>query len=1378
MGGADLIDSTWLDGTISLVDYEGQSLVFQHPSKSRRTYALADAGGASTTYPLMTPDQTSDTTLVLTGTGINARLTYSEGDKTRTTFAPLATPNALTETEWAPLSVVNLQGSSTFYGRDATGRITRIVTVPAGMSSSDCPTTGTASQSGSRAAISSLAKGCRALDINYATATTATSTTPGNIAGQVASIQAVMWNGTSMAATTVASYKYDASKRLVSVTDSRAGLTTSYGWQTDSTRLASITPPGLAAFRFTYDSTGADYPRLQRVLRDPANVGGSRATLFSYVYGIDPSASGGALPNLGPTAVSRWHQDSAPSTGYAVFGPDRAITSATPAGVAADDWPYASLSYVDGDGYEVNNAAYGAGRWQISATDYDAEGRVTRELTSSAINQILSDGSYSRDQVDALSTQTDYSSAGLITDVWSPARVAAAGWEPRQSIRPHVRTVYDEEAPNAGLNPITDTSYGLPTTVTVHAAETASTAKGADLDTLSITKNGYEQVPGTSGNGWDLGVPTSVTRKDPWGFDPGPDVTAIEALNSQGQVVESRQPKSSGSDAGTQLNIYFTVAPNSTHPECGNKPEWAASLCKTVPAGAPTSGPELHSTRFTYDSWLQPVAVTDDAGTSERTTTTSYDSAGRVRTTKTTAGIVGSTALPGTYTAYEPLTGLISHTGELVEGPAAHATKRTTYQYDLWGRETSTKTDLGDIKTRSYDSAGRVAAETSTPANAVLAPQTTTYSYDGTDAEGKVERRGLLTKQTVTRSGSDALIWAAAYDADGAMTRQDLPGRVTLREEHDLSGTATQRSYSGQITPVTESTDPETGDLSWEPGTPVDDQAWVAWSTYSDALGRTTQEFNGAGSAFEGVPGVTQPDDASAPSTGRAIAADKTFSYDYLGRLARVTDRTAVGTGTTATPDDWYSSQLPCTQRAYDFDVNSNRTSLKTTISPQGNCFSTTPTTATEYKYDTADRPTHAGQTGGNTSLDAYVVDVFGRQTTLPAADAPIPSLGDYHLSYYDNDRPRSIQAGTHSVVYTLDSQGRRQQLTSTVNGAVQSRLINHYTDDSDSPEWAEAKDANGTSTHRRYVSDLAGALGATLSAAGAEMALINPHGDLVSTYVIPAGQSTSHAASGISRWTDYTEFGADKQGSPDPSDNEYGWGGAAQRQTSRLFTAGLTNMGARWYNSTRGLFTSPDPILGGNSSAYTYPSDPINWQDLDGEALDPRGSGARPPGASGASLGGPKINPGQTRSIGAGISVTGRYASSAALRNMSRAGRKVKLSRYKKNGLLTSGSLGRIGEAAAKSYLHRAYGWKGVQYVRNSGRQGERYFDLVHRVNNQTYYFEVKVNGARLTRAQADYARRWAKQSGGPNVRYIHLTVDRWSGKVTRIATGGDWSF
>jgi RHS repeat-associated protein len=60
-----------------------------------------------------------------------------------------------------------------------------------------------------------------------------------------------------------------------------------------------------------------------------------------------------------------------------------------------------------------------------------------------------------------------------------------------------------------------------------------------------------------------------------------------------------------------------------------------------------------------------------------------------------------------------------------------------------------------------------------------------------------------------------------------------------------------------------------------------------------------------------------------------------------------------------------------------------------------------------------------------------------------------------------------------------------------------------------------------------------------------------------------------------------------------------YGWLGAKQRATD---ATGLMLMGVRLYNPRTGLFTSVDPVSGGGSTAYAYPTDPINQTDLTGE--------------------------------------------------------------------------------------------------------------------------------------------------------------------------------
>ena len=94
--------------------------------------------------------------------------------------------------------------------------------------------------------------------------------------------------------------------------------------------------------------------------------------------------------------------------------------------------------------------------------------------------------------------------------------------------------------------------------------------------------------------------------------------------------------------------------------------------------------------------------------------------------------------------------------------------------------------------------------------------------------------------------------------------------------------------------------------------------------------------------------------------------------------------------------------------------------------------------------FDSADRPT-----GG------YVYDLFGRQTTVPAAHAPNPSKGNINLAYFDSDLPQKITQGDTTTTFTLDVSARRlTQTTTTPTGTM--TTTQHYADGSDNPAWVE----------------------------------------------------------------------------------------------------------------------------------------------------------------------------------------------------------------------------------------------------------------------------------------------------------------------------------
>jgi RHS repeat-associated protein len=49
-----------------------------------------------------------------------------------------------------------------------------------------------------------------------------------------------------------------------------------------------------------------------------------------------------------------------------------------------------------------------------------------------------------------------------------------------------------------------------------------------------------------------------------------------------------------------------------------------------------------------------------------------------------------------------------------------------------------------------------------------------------------------------------------------------------------------------------------------------------------------------------------------------------------------------------------------------------------------------------------------------------------------------------------------------------------------------------------------------------------------------------------------------------------------------------------------------IVHMGARPYNPTLGRFLRVDPVEGGTENDYTYPTDPVNMNDLDGRMALP----------------------------------------------------------------------------------------------------------------------------------------------------------------------------
>ena len=1174
LADATLIDNTTLDGSLVLVDGTGEALVFDPPSSATGSYAARTGTYLELGFWLPGSQQTLDAGISArvrgSGTGRYVELTDLDGNVT--VFKPSTLPQTGKAAVFTASSVAEagVPGVTSFVW-DAQGRVTRIIAPAPEVGT--CPTTGTVST-----------KGCRVMDISYGTTTGGT-----DVAGQVKSISATLWDpaNSTMKITTVASYAYDpATKRLTSVTDPRTGLKTTYSYDSQG-RLTGLTPPGLTGFTLEYiGGTGTTPAQLTAVKR-----GGTQ--LSRFIYDINPTSPPAGMPALTAGVIAKWGQpaDQAPTYAAAVFSADKPITATTAGSVAAADWPYAELSYTTARGYTVNTASYGAGQWQIEASVYDQHGNVVRSLDAGAIAKTGAFGStgleegeapWDAEQVQHLAELTQYNAqdittadgtvlapAGtLVTDQWGPARTSQVpGLGIVEGVRPHTVTRYDEGAPNGGLNPASGTGYNLTTSVTTTAADAQGTdlidpATGAPV-VLSKTMTSYDPIAPGTGSGWDFATPTKVTE----GF-AGTTTTTTTALDSQGRVIQERQPSeaTTGDGPGTRATVYYTSGTNTQDSACGNAPQWAGLVCTQGPAATPTTG---HPTeRITsYNMWLAPAVTKETSNGATRTTTTTFDGAGRPVTSKLSAtGLTGSDPVPSTRTTYSPATGLQAKIEAIDAGGAV--TSSIGYAYDSWGRQTGYTNSQGEVTTTAYDAAGRVAS--------VSDPNgSSTYAYDGVDAAGRSERRGLPTKVTHS-SGGRSYEFTGAYDANGTLVEQGAPGGITQRWKTDAAGEPVEQFVSGPVT------DPETGQKTTG--------AWLGWSLLNDPAGRVAVESTPAGAVLDGTD-TTTGDGSS--GVGDGYGYERSYSYDPVSRLTGVTDATATtSAGTVTTVPGQESAPAVCQQRTYGFDVNSNRTR-----STSSDCAGQA-ATSTSWAYNAGD-----AQVTGADGQGSYVYDAFGRQTTIPKADTPT-GAGDISIGYYDDDAAQMLVQGGVVTTFTRDAAGRRLvqdtsawATTPEAESAVGS-LERHYSDDSDNPAWVSFEGGS-----QRYLPGVGGDLGLQMTTRGGtattELTVTNPHGDVVTT--IPLGDGDT--VMGISAWSDYTEYGTPRipatTGRVEGAAG-YGWVGGKERATP-AGTFGLTLMGARLYNPVTGRFTTTDPVHGGNPNTYTYPVDPINLTDLNG---------------------------------------------------------------------------------------------------------------------------------------------------------------------------------
>jgi len=1037
-GQAPIFGKEWVAGTVAMLPESSKTYIRRI---SDTAVTLVDAEGDTTSFTANAartgwiPEPGAEE-LTLTG-AVTGTFTLTDTEGVTSVFAkPTSTSGTwqLQKTELDGLAdtATTVVSEAVTTGGKTLARPKRVVAPTSAVAASVCGQTPTT-------------KGCRVLEYVYATATTASGETLGDVADQVKELRLYSTEPGASAATvkTVQAYAYDGNGRLREAWNPliTPAVKTRYAYDSGG-HLTQYTQPGDQPWSFGYDGG-----RLLTVTR-PTLTPGTTTTVngqavTSLVYDV-PIAGGAAPYQMGAANVAAWGQRAAPTDATAIFLADSVPASHSGGSLAAGDYRRASIHYLDASGREANTAAPGG---HITTTEHDRFGNTVRDLT--AANRSLALGATAADRdaladlgiaalstaerAELLSTRSVYNETGTreVTEVGPLRRITLAA-----DLKSGT-TVLLAAGSSVAARARTDSEFDA-------GRPTDGSAKVRDQVTRATTGAQVLQFPGVVGEArttetsfdWAKGLPVR-TVVDPAGLA----ITSTTEYDTQGRVTRQVSPGSTGTDSATQVTAYWSATGTGA---CQGRPEWADQLCSTGPAGAITGGGSnpsaLPASSTEYDWWGNPAKVTDTAGGVSRVTSTSYDSAGRPATVTTTGGT--GTAVPAVTTEYDAATGRAVRTTSPTAGTI-------TKVYDGLGRLLSYTNADGGRTTTEYDVLNRPTRVSDT------VPSTVTYVYDHA-----AEPRGLATQIVDSVAGT----FQPAYDPDGTVTQERLPGGYTLRIGQDAAGATVDRTYTrdsdGELVYANSVTrnihNQVASSASWSDqkfGYDADGRLAGVQDTADTVCTTRGYAFDSRGNrtsvtAAAGAPGA---DCTAAGATTTSYAYDSAdrlagsgYVYDAFGRAT-----TAGGNGTVG----YFVNDLPAQQtsganrQTYTLDpANRIRTAVLATGS--GSTWTTTGTKIYEYCSE-GDNPRwivedSAGTVTRNvTSATGDLAATTGKtgQTVLQLSDVhgdvalqlPLDtSVAPVALDQDENGAPRAGQA---PVRYGW--LGAKQRAADTVTGLV-----------------------------------------------------------------------------------------------------------------------------------------------------------------------------------------------------------------------------------------------------------------------------------------------------------------------------------------------------
>ncbi|GAA0305445.1 DNRLRE domain-containing protein [Kineococcus aurantiacus] len=721
--------------------------------------------------------------------------------------------------------------------------------------------------------------GCRVLQLNW-------GTTPDNKFTRVLSISLYATDpaGGATSPATLATYSYDGSGRLASVTD-RAGLQTLYGYGADYTAargttsvvvpapVTSLTPPRELPWAFEYDTTGAvtsahdagqvgAQGRLLTVSRDTlapyttdTTNGTSARAKWNLVYGVPLDVTAwGAYP-MSAAAATTWGQDTPPLDATAVFGPtaqadafvgdhdayNDAPSKGNTGNATARNWSTAAVTYLDVNGHTINVAApsKAAGKWVPSGT-WDPNASTSANLNTATDYSL--DGGRNSDGVLG-PTGTGGTSPGTNV-VAIPARGA------------RITAALVDDAGN--------------TTLSLTAANRALALGQDDVEAVAAgAAAAKDQLVKLSGT-------VNLTQLQTW--------QRAQLLSTQ-----TRWVVSTSALAGPQVNAPAEVAATTVAP-------LKLTITKDgIADGSATAVPARSVTKTTYDQNRPTDATVSELPT---TVTTGFISAGELMATTTDARERDSTGTwqttTGKATSFAGVSGL--STASVLIGSPVHDVRTTTTTYAWSGVAAGKPTKVITSSTYSgettetrtaYDVFGRTIA-VSMP----IAPGPAGGAAPDGAAASTIITRYYGSGTGTNDCTSDPTGAANTPAAFGGLVCSTGPGSLSGIATPGLPTTFSSYSTTGQPTRVEEKV-----------GTTVLRATVNTYDGPSDRLTQTTVTTQNAlgvsagtevkNLTYDGAGNVSTVDDGKGTTSSTV-----TTLYDALGRVYSATDATGLTTKT------------------------------------------------------------------------------------------------------------------------------------------------------------------------------------------------------------------------------------------------------------------------------------------------------------------------------------------------------------------------------------------------------------------------------------------------------------------------------------------------